>query len=327
MTRDEKYWAERKAALLAQMDSDEQKLFKKLDLLYAKEAAKLEREIAAYYAQYGEKNVIQYRKLLASLSAEDVSLLMEKMEEFGKKYPQYAHLLPVRESIYVLNELEAVQLSMRIQQLEIGAIEQDELKAHFDVLAQRAANLAAEQMGFGSNFYAVNAQLVTATVGAAWSQGKAYSERIWENREKLATYLNDDFAKLIARGIPYDQCVKELSERFDHVSKSDIRRLIYTEGTFLFNEAQAQVHETEFEFCAISCADSRACKICKDLQREQRDRPIRISERKPGVNFPPMHPWCRCSYTIEVDDWDAWIDAYVEARGGDGLTAERNEDG
>ena len=37
-----------------------------------------------------------------------------------------------------------------------------------------------------------------------------------------------------------------------------------------------------------------------------------IKDRKAGINFPPFHSWCRCSYTIAVDDWDKWMDDYVE---------------
>ena len=29
----------------------------------------------------------------------------------------------------------------------------------------------------------------------------------------------------------------------------------------------------------------------------------------PGVNFPPMHPWCRCTFKIHVDDWNEWLKA------------------
>lgn len=35
-----------------------------------------------------------------------------------------------------------------------------------------------------------------------------------------------------------------------------------------------------------------------------------IKDRSPGVNFPPFHAWCRCTFTIEVDDWDKWMDDY-----------------
>ena len=313
------YWRARRDELLGQMADDERELFAKLDRLYASESAKLERDIAAYYQRYGEGNVIEYRTLLTSLSEADRRLLMERMEDFARKYPQYAHLMPIRESIYKLNELEGIQAAIRIQQLEIGAIEQAEFSAHFEEQARKAANLAAEQMGFGSNFYGVSASLIEETVGAAWAAGQAFSERIWGNREKLAAYLNDDFAKSVARCMAYDKVARLMADRFEGVSTRDAKRLVYTEGTFLFNEAQARVHEGDFEYYRISCVhDGKACPICRDLEREQGDNPVRFSERDPGVNFPPLHPWCRCSYTVEVSDWDAWIVAYVNARGGDG---------
>lgn len=306
---------------MKQVEADEAALVERLTKIYEKQALELEREIAAYYQLYGENNVIEYRTLLQTLSEADRKLLIERMDEFARKYPQYAHLMTVRQTIYQLNELEGIQTSIKMRLYEIGAMEQEELEEHFLKQAQRAANLAAEQMGFGSSFYAINSQIVTATVGAAWASGASYSESIWGNVEKLAGYLNDDFAKLIARGVSYEKIAKQLSERFTRVLLNNIKRLVFTESTFLFNEAQAQVHETDFEYYAISCADSRACEVCKGLQAAQQANPVRFSERQPGVNFPPIHPWCRCSYTVEVADWDAWIDAYVETRAGTTLAA------
>lgn len=287
------YWQDRRFQLLNQMEADEKKLNDRLAKIYEQQEALLKREIAAYYAQYGENNVIEYRRLLADLSADDRKLLMERMEEFAAKYPQYAHLLPVRESIYRLDRLEGLQYSIWLQQMEIGAIEQSELTAHFESYAQRAANLAAEELGFGSNFYAINSGVITATVGVAWSQGKDFSERIWENRDKLAAYLNDDLAKGFARGLNYEKMAKMLMERFDNVSKRDAMRLIYTEGTFLFNEAQAQVHEQQFEFYQLSTiTDPKTCEVCKGVEQAQKAEPMAFKDRKPGVNFPPMHPNC-----------------------------------
>lgn len=316
------YWQARREALLAQMEADEARLNEGLAGLYASEAAKLEREIASYYQRYGEGDVIQYRRLLATLPDADRRLLIERIDEFARKHPQWAHLAPVRKSIYMLNELEGVQASIRMQQLEIGAIEQEELDAHFERQARRAANLAAEEMGFGKSFYPIGAPLVQATVGAAWASGESYSERLWGNRERLAAYLNDDFAKGIARGLAYDKLAKQLAERFENVSTRDAKRLVYTEGTFLFNESQARVHEQAFQMYSIKCVnDGKACPVCRDLQSEQARDPARFEERAPGVNFPPLHPWCRCAYVIEVEDWDAWVDAYVAARGGDSAAA------
>ena len=202
------YWERRREELLSQMESDEAALGERLAEVYARMSAELGRDIAAYYQRYGEGNVIEYRRLMADLPEADRRLLIERMDEFARKYPQHAHLLPVRESIYKLDELEGVQAAIRLQQLEVGAIEQAELDEHFQKQAQLAANLAAEEMGFGSSFYTVNAQVVASTVGAEWASGGDYSERIWANREKLAAYLNDDFAKLVARGASYDEVAR-----------------------------------------------------------------------------------------------------------------------
>lgn len=317
----DEYWRERRIEFLSQLEKDEQALRKRLEKVYANEAAKLDRLIAAYYARYGEDKVIEYRRLLRSVSAEDRALLMERMDDFAKKYPQHADLMPVRESIYRLNELEAIQLQIRIQQREIGAIEQAELERHFYEQARRAANMAAEDLGFGENFYRYDSEVVKATVGAAWAAGEDFSARIWANREKLASYLNDDFSKLIARGVSYDEISRELRSRLNHSGTRTAMRLVYTEGTYLFNEAQARVHESEFDSYAISCIhDGKACKACRDLEAYQKQHPAKLSERMPGTNFPPMHPWCRCSYTLEVADWDQWIDEYVQKRGGDSAT-------
>lgn len=135
MTRDADYWAGRRKELLAQMEADEERLNKRLAKVYDRQARQLEREIAAYYQQYGEQNVIRYRDLLHDLSDTDRKLLMERMDDFAEKYPQYADLMPVRESIYKLNRLEGIQTAIRMQQLEIGAIEQEELDEHFKKLA------------------------------------------------------------------------------------------------------------------------------------------------------------------------------------------------
>ena len=180
---------------------------------------------------------------------------------------------------------------------------------------------AAEELGFGKDFYRYDSEVVKATVGAAWAAGEDFSARIWANREKLANYLNDDFSKLIARGVSYDEISRELRARLNHSGTRTAMRLVYTEGTYLFNEAQARVHESEFESYAISCIhDGKACEVCRELEAYQKQHPAKLSERMPGTNFPPMHPWCRCSYTLEVADWGKWIDEYVQKRGDDSAT-------
>ena len=222
------------------MEKDEEKLKKRLSSYFDTEYRKLEKQIAAYYKQYGTDNVIQYRRLMESLPDADKRLLIEQMDEFAKKYPEYAHLLPVRESIYKLNRLEGLQYSVRMQQLEIGAVENEQITEHLNRQAMRGANAAAETMGFGKNFYSNNPDITKLFVNVAWTSGENFSERIWQNTEKLANYLNTDIAQGIARGDSYDRLVRQLRQRFGNVSRNDAYRLIYTEGTYVMAEATMQ---------------------------------------------------------------------------------------
>ena len=306
------YWQKRQQQHNKQLEKDEAKLKKRLSSYFDTGYRKLDKQIAAYYKQYGTDNVIQYRRLMESLPDEDKRLLMEQMDEFAKKYPEYAHLMPVRESIYKLNRLEGLQYSVRMQQLEIGAVENEQVTAHLNRNAERGVNAAAEAMGFGKNFYANNPDISKLFINVPWSNGENFSQKIWNNTTKLANYLNSDIAQGIARGDSYERLTRRLRERFSSVSRNDAYRLIYTEGTYVMAEATMQPFTEDFEKYRLSTVgDGKVCSICRGVAREV----FNISDRQPGVNFPPLHPWCRCTFTIEVDDWDKWMDDYEKRHG------------
>lgn len=306
------YWQKRQQQLNKQLEKDEEKLKKRLSSYFDAEYRKLDKQIAAYYKQYGTDNVIQYRRLMESLPEEDKRLLMEQMDEFARKYPEYASLMPVRESIYRLNRLEGLQYSVRMQQLEIGAVENEQITTHLNRNAERGVNAAAESMGFGKNFYANNPDISKLFINVPWSNGENFSQRIWNNTTKLANYLNSDIAQGIARGDSYERLTRRLRERFSSVSRNDAYRLIYTEGTYVMAEATMQPFKEDFEKYRLSTVgDGKVCSICRGVAREV----FNISDRQPGVNFPPLHPWCRCTFTIEVDDWDKWMDDYEKRHG------------
>lgn len=313
------YWEERQKELYELLEEDEEKLKKRMSSYYEKESKKIENKISSYYTQYGENNVIEYRKMMESLSSEDVSLLIEQMDEFANKYPQYAHLMPVRESIYKLNRLEGLQTSIKMQQLEIGAIENEMLTEHLTKQAQRGVNATADALGFGKDFYAINSDIVKSIVGINYSNGKNFSESIWGNADKLSNYLNTDVAQAFARGDSYARIMKNMKDRFETVSRNDMYRLIYTEGTHVMAESTIKPFEEEYEEYKVSTAgDSKVCPICRAMS----DKVFKIKDRVAGVNFPPFHPWCRCSFTIYVEDWDDWMDKYIGDKNADQLIHE-----
>ena len=291
------YWEERRKRLDASMAKDEKRLFAKLATYYDREAARLDREIAAYYAKYGEQDVIAYRVLLQNLSDADRQLLLERMDAFAEKYPEYAHLLPVRTSIYKLNRLEGLRQSIAMQQLEMGAQEQKQAKAFFQRMALRYANASAEYLGFGKQFYNADHDAIQRILGNAWCNAKDFSARIWENRQKLAQTLQTDFVNAFIRGDSYQRISRMMRQKFQNVSKSNMERLVFTEDTYLAAESSVMPFSQYYDRYLYECADGNACATCRALQGES----FPIRDRTPGLNFPPMHPWCRCTFTIDLD--------------------------
>lgn len=295
------YWSKRLQELDTSFSKDEKRLFSELSKYYEQEYAALDKEIAAYYAKYGEENVIAFRTLLLELPDADKQLLLQNMDEFAKQYPEFADLLPVRESIYKLNRLEGLQTSIVLQQLKIGAIEQSKFREHFEKQALKYANYAAEQLGFGTNFYRIDSEMLQVVIGNPWCNGKDFSERIWANREALAQTLQNEIANGLIRGEDYKTMSRILQQKFENTSQKQAERLVFTEDTYLSNEAKIRPFErnaayTHYEYLCVE--DHRTCETCRALSGQT----FKISKRNAGLNFPPMHPWCRCTVMPVVED-------------------------
>lgn len=147
-----------------------------------------------------------------------------------------------------------------------------------------------------------------------WCNGLSFSQRIWIDCDKLSNYLSTDIAQGFARGESYVKLTKQLRTRFENVSKKDAYRLIYTEGTYVMAESTIHPFTEDFDNYRISTAgDGKVCSICSSIAKGT----FKINDRKPGINFPPFHPWCRCTFEIvEPADWDKWMDDYVKRHKG-----------
>ncbi|QGH03214.1 minor capsid protein [Streptococcus dysgalactiae] len=292
----QQYWNERQKQLWANLETSERALQVKLSKYYADEVKALEKEIGAYFSKYGKDNVIEYRNLLQQLSKADKDLLYRDCERFAKKYPQHADLIPVRTSIYKLDRLQGLELSIKMQQLEIGAIEEAELTKHLTTVFKKGYQETAKTIGFQTD--KVSAELF---VNNDWTGKGNFSSSIWTNKDKLVNYLTNDFKTAIIRGDSFDKVVKQMSERFTVRSQSDITRLIMTEGTYINNQAMMKPFEDsglydEFEFVAV--LDGHTSSLCKNLDGQK----FPMKSKQVGVNFPPMHANCRSTFAMVIPD-------------------------
>lgn len=309
-----KYWQRRQRELEKGLEESEAELKKRLAKYYAEEAKRLDNLIAQYYQKYGRDNVLEYNDLLESLDQEDIDLLYRDIYEFNQKYPEYAYLNDTATSIYKLNRLQGLQESIRLQQESIGAAEQDLIGSHLMKNAEQALNIFP--------FNTESKTLAEMIVNQKWSSEKDFSSRIWDNKEKLIGYLQDDFSKGVVRGESYSEMSKALRQRFQNVSRNDAFRLVYTEGTHVLAEANARNAEKYFDYYDIVTAgDDRVCSICSDIASQSQSSPFAYKDRETGVNFPPFHPWCRCTIEPAIPDENKWLDDHFAMHDHSGITS------
>ncbi len=298
------YWHSRQTLADAAMEKDERALSIRVHNAYESELRRLNREIAEYYQRYGENGVLEYRRLMETMDPKDRELLIRDCDEFLRQHPDMQSIVDVRKSIYQLNRLEGLQASARLHLYQATGDVVQRIDNHIMRQSLRGANTAAEAMGFGRSFYSMDSDAVRRFVDTVWTGNTSYSQRIWDNTETLASYVAQDMSKALARGDSYQRIAKALEKRFVDVPQSSLMRLVYTEGTYVSRMAQVEELKREgFDSYTIEVVhDERACEECEGVNGST----FRFEDMQVGVNFPPLHPYCRCQIAPAVDDWDAW---------------------
>lgn len=96
-------------------------------------------------------------------------------------------------------------------------------------------------------------------------------------------------------------------------------RVVQTEGTYVSRRVQGEeMRRAGFDAYHIdSVEDSHTCDTCRKISKRSHEEPFRFEDAKPGENYPPLRPRCRCEVNPAVDDWADFI------RGGDGRPQDR----
>ncbi|MDD2649488.1 MAG: minor capsid protein [Eubacteriales bacterium] len=147
----------------------------------------------------------------------------------------------------------------------------------------------------------MDSNAVSEVLRQRWSGGN-YSSRIWGGAGNLAASLRGAMLENLMMGRTSDETYREMYK----LSQSDelaTNRLIRTESAYAANQAIAQAYEDAgFErYVFVSALEARTCAKCGAMDGES----FSLSEKKVGKNYPPVHPWCRCTTKPDDDDLKA----------------------
>ncbi len=163
--------------------------------------------------------------------------------------------------------------------------------------------------GISGAFDVLPKSRIEQTLKTNW-RGKHFSSRIWGNTQTLADEIRQSMIQSFITGESERKAAARVQERFN-VGAYEARRLIRTENTYVTGQAELEAYKasgvTKYEYASL--IDDRTSLICERLD----GKVYEVAKAKPGVNYPPMHPFCRSSTMAvlpseeELDkEWDAF---------------------
>lgn len=296
-----KYWQERFTLLTESLLNKGDRYYKELEEAYEKSLSILERDIRDFYIRFAENNEItmtEARRILDNRELKEFKWTVEEYIQKGKENAVDQRWMKELENPSTrvrLSRLESLQYQIR-QQVEIitakrligmNKLSEELIKEGY----YKTIYEIQKGFGIGDTFTILDTRTVEAIISKPWApDGSNFSERIWRDRELLVNELQKELAQSFIRGDAPDEAIRNISKIMD-VSKKAAGRLIMTESAFFAGESRAKAFKElgveEFQFLAT--LDKHTSDICQDMDLKV----FKLSEREIGVNWPPLHVWCR----------------------------------
>lgn len=202
--------------------------------------------------------------------------------------------------LYKFNRYYDLMNNLNSELNKLGLAEKDIFEKYMTDLY--AANNALLSSSFGFQPI-VDSQRVKDALNKVWCRdGKHWSDRIWANKALLQERVKDGVIDSIASGCGKDELVKQLMKDFN-VGYNNADRIARTELSYVRNQSTYDSYkEAGIEYYQFLATDDDKTG---EEDRELDGKIFRLDEAVIGVNYPPIHPNCRCSVLAVIKGKDA----------------------
>lgn len=301
------YWTKRKANLIYEQMDKAEKQADKFDDIYRQSKAYLDKQINKVFDKFQRDYGLSERDarhVLKNMKDQKDLNELRKVLEARPNDPNIQRLLADLDSpayAYRMKRLERLNDDLDRMRESIYHSEKKGSDAFYSDLMKDSYYKATfdlqQQTGLAYSFSDLPETEIKRLRGLKWT-GEAYSDRIWSNAGALASSVKDELLVSLMTGRSVRDTSQAIAERFE-VGQNKARRLVRTESAFFHNQMELLSYEdaeiTKYKFVAV--LDRRTSEICQEHDNKVYD----TDKAVPGVNYPPLHPWCR-STTIAYDD-------------------------
>ncbi|WP_270167561.1 minor capsid protein [Paenibacillus sp. SYP-B4298] len=299
--KSEQYWARRMEVLNEAELGKGEAYVKAQNAEYDKAMTRIKRDTEAWYARLAKNNDISMAEARKLLTANELKEFHWTVDDYIKAGRENA--IDQRWMKQLENASAKVHIT-RLEELELKLQQEVELLA-----AKRAKGSAGtlgdiykdgyyrgiyevqRGVGKGVPFSRLDGRQIDKVLSKPWApDGSNFSARIWADRNKLVAELHTTLTQNLINGSPSDKVIRDFAERMG-VSKSAAERLILTEAAYFAGQSRLdgykQTGVTHYKY--VATMDSRTSKQCRNMDGEV----IPLTEAKAGVNYPPLHAYCR----------------------------------
>lgn len=236
-------------------------------------------------ASKSEKQIqAQLRKYYKKVSKSSVSRFMLVYNKIQNS--KEAGLQPTPADLYKLDEYWKIQAEMTQLLRDLGDKEVKLYGNSFSAVFKNVYESIA--LKDDTNFNYIDMAQAEQMIKQIWcADGKSWSDRVWNNTEKLQQALNDGLIECVLTGASTEQLKEKLMYEFN-VGYNRADSIVRTEVSHI----QAQAARQRYEDAGISkvmvwaSKDERRCEICGKLHEK-----VFPANGKMPI---PAHPRCRC---------------------------------
>ena len=304
------YWTKRKANLIYEQMDKAEKQADKFDEIYKQSKAYLDKQINKVFDKFQRDYGLSERdarQVLKNMKDQKDLNELRKVLEARPNDPNIQRLLADLDSpayAYRMKRLERLNDDLDRMRESIYHSEKVGSDTFYSDLMKDSYYKATfdlqQQTGLAYSFSNLPETEIKRLRELKWT-GEGYSDRIWSNTGALASSVKDELLVSLMTGRSVRDTSKAIAERFG-VGQNNARRLIRTESAFFHNQMELLSYEdaeiTKYKFVAV--LDRRTSEICQEHDNKVYD----TDKAVPGVNYPPLHPWCRSTTIAHDEDAD-----------------------
>lgn len=308
--KNQDYWTKRKANLIYEQMDKAEKQADKFDKVYKESKAYLDKQINKIFDKFQRDYGLSERDarhVLKNMKDQKDLNELRKVLEARPDDPNIQRLLADLDSpayAYRMKRLERLSADLDSMRESIYRSEKKGSDAFYSDLMKDSYYKATfdlqQQTGLAYSFSDLPGTEIKRLQELKWT-GEAYSDRIWSNTGALASSVKDELLVSLMTGRSVRDTSQAIAERFE-VGQNKARRLVRTESAFFHNQMELLSYEdaeiTKYKFVAV--LDKRTSHICQEHDNKVYDTDKAI----PGVNYPPLHPWCRSTTIAHDEDID-----------------------